>query len=73
MCETMKEYRGDFSLTFKTAEFPNNLKELLNFHVQVQFPGLEYGFFPGLKKSKDYALASMKQFEGGVTAGTAPE
>lgn len=52
MCESSKEYQGEFQIQYKPAEFPNNFKELLNHHVQISFPGLENGFFPGVKKFK---------------------
>ena len=57
MCETSKEYRGEFQIQFKTLDFPNNFKEILNHHVQISFPGLENGFFPGLKKSTTFMMS----------------
>lgn len=50
MIDSAKEFRSDYSITFKPLDFDNNLKELLNMHVGVNFPGLEHGFFNVTKR-----------------------
>lgn len=50
MLESSKEYKGDFNMQFNQNDIQNNLRGLLNHHVHIQFPGLERGFFPEVKK-----------------------
>ena len=55
MCENTKEYRGEFQLSInQKQDYPINLRELLNHHVQVSFPGLERGFFYGLNANTQF-------------------
>ncbi len=45
MCETSREFRGEYQLSFKPLDFDSHFKELMNYHINVTFPGLENGFF----------------------------
>ncbi|CDW79004.1 kelch motif family protein [Stylonychia lemnae] len=48
--EKSRDFRNEFQLSFKPIDFDSHLQELLNYHVNITFPGLENGFFQVEKK-----------------------
>lgn len=45
MVEESREFRDEYQLSFRPPDFEDHLKELLNAHINVTFPGLDNGFF----------------------------
>ena len=57
MLESSKEYKGEFSVQINQKDIQNNLRGLLNHHVQIQFPGLERGLFPEVRKQSLFFMS----------------
>lgn len=63
LCETSREFKADYSLSFKMEGFEDDLKEALNQHINVTFPHLGNGFFKVAKKSYNKMIASSFKAE----------
>eukprot|EP00347_Sterkiella_histriomuscorum_P023731 403333576 len=59
MVENSRDFDQEYQLSFKLPDFEDHLKELLNAHINVSFPGLDNGFF----KVKNKLFVSQKSLD----------